>query len=439
MAYQKTNWVNGYTPLNASNMNKIEEGIFNNDTFLSSLDIRVEDLENSIGQGGIGSVVVSGNGNALNNASYNPSTKILNFEKNNTFALDSDLDSVNDKNLYHLGAYDSVSGNTITRQTGYLVINGTENWEVWAGSTNAFRISYPKQDIPTNTNGYTQIPSFRVITNYLILRAPSSINSGENGITFGNNWRQIIIHINNITSISDLKNYLYEHPLIIHYQSTISYTEEIIEDRPLNTLDQSGSQWVREEWEKGLNLWSNGNISSNVTYSQNLPAGTYTYSFILNASTPQGTVIKIGNTNIVSESISTGYHSYTFITNGGTLTHLQYGGNSSQVMLNEGSHAYPYQQYQGGIVRESQAVKVKTFSGNTSTFNDFKTWMEQNSNNVISVIYYDYSSGNAYSKNVIFNIDSDVYKYINSEGSFDNVALADSSVNEPDIIKIYYK
>ena len=30
MAYEKTNWVNGVTPLNASNMNKIEQGIYDN-------------------------------------------------------------------------------------------------------------------------------------------------------------------------------------------------------------------------------------------------------------------------------------------------------------------------------------------------------------------------------------------------------------------------
>ena len=36
MAYTKTNWVNNTTPLNATNMNKIEEGIAANDAALNT-------------------------------------------------------------------------------------------------------------------------------------------------------------------------------------------------------------------------------------------------------------------------------------------------------------------------------------------------------------------------------------------------------------------
>lgn len=36
MAYTKTNWVNGETPINATNLNKIENGIENNDTSLEN-------------------------------------------------------------------------------------------------------------------------------------------------------------------------------------------------------------------------------------------------------------------------------------------------------------------------------------------------------------------------------------------------------------------
>lgn len=37
MAYTKTNWVNGQTPINATNLNKIENGIAANDTAINNL------------------------------------------------------------------------------------------------------------------------------------------------------------------------------------------------------------------------------------------------------------------------------------------------------------------------------------------------------------------------------------------------------------------
>lgn len=455
MSYSKTNWVNGYTPLNASNMNKIEEGIFNNDTFLSSLDIRVNTLEGSIGQGGIGSVVVSGNGNALTNVSYNPSTKILNFEKNNTFALDSDLDSVNEKNLYHLGAFDSVNDNTITRQTGYLIfdVNDTN----WQKETLTSIVRYKSN----------QLISDNVISNLGESSDVGDIIPTSNG-WFITNGRIYVYAKNN--DFSNIVNGVFQ------YKLATPYTEEIIENQPLNTLDQSGSQWIREEWEKGLNLYYKNDYSFSV-YGQSLVARGS--SITLNGTNTKGSdnylpfnpftdlevnklyTLKLSETtNIIFDCWIDGFQ-YRTDENGLLTIYLtskiktnegwrivskvdsSFNNVSINIMLNEGSHAYPYQEYKGQIVREKelndQIVKVKTFNGNTSTFNDFKTWMEQNSNNVISVIYYDYSLGNACSKNVIFDIDSDVYKYINSEGTFDNVSLSDSSINEPDIIKVYYK
>lgn len=548
MAYSKTNWVNGYTPLNASNMNKIEEGIFNNDTFLSSLDVRVGDLEESIGQGGIGSVVVNGNGNALTNASYNPSTKILNFEKNNTFALDSDLDSVNDKNLYHLGAFDSVSGNVITRQTGYYTFKGNETYFKYADINRyAFEISEIKDNLNLGV----------INANYVFNRYASTDK------TFGiNNDSQYTFWIYD-SDVDESQILTYLKGKTIQYKLATSYTEQVINDRPLNTLDQAGSQWLRsewekglnllqedivkqdtwniklgyanlkagvtynlwcdvafplgqwailndsnrntlafggygyngngyftlandyngylwlagtftdvnptkailnigshpysyepyhakkhitneqaellkQEWEKGLNLWSNGNISANKTYSQYLPAGTYTYGFNLNASTPQGTVIKIGDTNIISESISTGYHSYTFITNGDTLTHLQYGGNSSQVMLNEGSHPYPYQEYRGEIVREDQLIQRKIFEASNSTMSDVLDFVRNNYDHIISIIYYAHSEAEAFGRSVIYNADEGILAYIQSGFTFTNVELNTSEEEGSDYIYIYY-
>ena len=55
MSYKKTNWQNGITPLNAKNMNHIEEGIYNNNLnndltnqMIESVNTQVQRLSNQI-------------------------------------------------------------------------------------------------------------------------------------------------------------------------------------------------------------------------------------------------------------------------------------------------------------------------------------------------------------------------------------------------------
>jgi len=49
MAYTKTNWVNGQTPINESNLNKIENGIYNNDAHIGDLnDLETDDKTNLV-------------------------------------------------------------------------------------------------------------------------------------------------------------------------------------------------------------------------------------------------------------------------------------------------------------------------------------------------------------------------------------------------------
>ena len=52
MAYNKTNWVNGQAPaLSAENLNKIEEGVFNNDANISILQDGLISLDTSAASG----------------------------------------------------------------------------------------------------------------------------------------------------------------------------------------------------------------------------------------------------------------------------------------------------------------------------------------------------------------------------------------------------
>lgn len=459
MAYTKTNWVNGYTPLNASNMNKIEEGIYNNDTFLYSLDIRVNTLEGSIGQGGIGSVVVNGNGNALTNVSYTPSTKILNFEKNNNFALDSELDSVNEKNLYHLGAYDSVSGNVITRQTGYVnVINLINSFTRYQWNDTIFQTIVPLSEIGS-LGEETSLSKYILSDNINYTRA-NVYGAGipDYTVSIFNDYLSVK---NTNNDINVLKQYLLEHPLIIQYKLATSYTEEIIENQPLTTLDQSGSQWIREEWEKGLNLFDkdNPNLVYGIGYEPNpssslgtdwvkvawipvKPNTTYSVNKNVRYSFYNGGWSDIGPSNVTTFTTASDTQYLMLIEyHGGTQTPDTSKTAWANLMLVGGSHAYPYQEYKGQIVREKELnekiVKVKEFNAESSTFNNFKNWVDSNREHIISIMFYNISSGSNSVHNVIFGTDGDVYKYINSEGTFDDVSISTSGEGG-DILKIYY-
>lgn len=58
MAYSKTNWVNGSTALNASNMNHIEAGIFANSEAIEKLNERVQ-IDDTLSKKDISSAISS--------------------------------------------------------------------------------------------------------------------------------------------------------------------------------------------------------------------------------------------------------------------------------------------------------------------------------------------------------------------------------------------
>lgn len=57
MAYTKTNWVDGFTPLNAEKMNNIENGILNVENSLSNY-VKTIDVINNINSSGSGSLIL---------------------------------------------------------------------------------------------------------------------------------------------------------------------------------------------------------------------------------------------------------------------------------------------------------------------------------------------------------------------------------------------
>lgn len=71
------------------------------------------------------------------------------------------------------------------------------------------------------------------------------------------------------------QTYIAQHPeLKIVYKRTTSYTEQVVTNQPLLNLDSNGCDFLRNEWEKGLNLWNfgiyQGVWNSNGTYDSTI-------------------------------------------------------------------------------------------------------------------------------------------------------------------------
>ena len=361
---------------------------------------------------GIASLNISGTGNAVTNATYSSSTNILSLEKNSTFALNSDLDSVNDKNLYHLGAFDSVSGNVITRQTGYVnVIDLVNSFSQYQWNDTIFEAIVPLSEIGS-LGEETSLRKYILSDNANYTRA-NVYGAGAVDYTVSIiNDKLGVKNTNN--DINVLKQYLLQHPLIIQYKLATAYTEQVIEDRPLNTLDQSGSLWVREEWEKGLNLgsfldrtgrWWVTTQQDLTNFINQLPNGTYNISadftplsidsgynigdcfFWLQVTggqyTGDGVHTQINGFTSLNQTLrgsltftKENYTNYSFRLWGfGNHSGGNHGqGKASNIMLVEGSHAYTYKEYNGKLARIPYVDKAMynlgtydTINGNTIT------------------------------------------------------------------------
>lgn len=271
---------------------------------------------------------------------------------------------------YHLGEYDTYVDNedgtaTITRQTGYADL-GSLNWTY----NSTYGIWVAPLDVVNNSTAISSKYTFK-------LTAPNNLGTNE----FTTNWSWYgstpSIFVNNGSSTTQPSG-------LLQNQLATSYTEQVIVNRPLNTLDQNGSQWLRSEWEKGLNLWdeetqlgywsnSNGSfVSTNSDLcSKNrtvvLPNTTYSITATW-ISNDKGYRIAFydNNDNYInsySKALSTQtYMTFTTPSNAKYIRFSIYGGYGTtynhDIMIVEGDHAYPYQEYNGELIHRKDIEPV---------------------------------------------------------------------------------
>ena len=287
-----------------------------------------------------------------------------------------------DNALYNIGAYDTISGNTITRQSWSVNLS---KFILENASNLTFRASAGGYELG-NDSGIGAFNGALLGTNNLLTATSNNSNfdfvddsgvyANQLGYKICNTWLSLP---NTYTTKDSYIQYFSQNEIIVEYKLATSYTEDIIENEPILNLDSNGCKYVRQEWEKGLNLFdissfdrttfsTSGNTSADFRIELwNSTKTTLEYYFDPNTLTKElngGTYwLKIGiNGNAADDKI---WGNKPLVISSGTYR-LSYSLSTNQpnsmvvswIMLNSGTHPYPYQEYNGAIVREKDITPV---------------------------------------------------------------------------------
>ncbi len=333
-----------------------------------------------------------------------------------TFDADTKSDKLTEnKNLYNLGVYDTFVSNgdgtvTITRKTGYAYFDGSEDeeWRYQSTTPSNHRM-YLENIVPGITKTQTN-DNIKFVANTAEITAGESWGATNTGVGIENynsgelfNVVYFAPQFNNFddNDLNEFRKFLSENPIIIQYELENPYTETVIEYQPIHTLPQDGEVWLRDEWEKGLNLASVSYINLSFIKGQNrmqvidaipVDVGTnYCVQFSGRKSSSEswdlngfgGWIALFWDSPYFSGSYSEAFLSslyryeteqvnitlsvtaekpYLLIIMGNEGSH-QLNINIRNLMLNKGSFPYPYKPYYGELTRNGVKRTGDTMTG----------------------------------------------------------------------------
>lgn len=282
----------------------------------------------------------------------------------------AEMNAGDDKSYYNLGAYDTYVDNgdgtvTVTRKTGYYKIDGNfiAN-HIWYEYPNLISVKIPNVEYDTDL-----VASIIAVSDVWNNGNPQYDYAIEDNtsLEYGNVGVRVVVK--NATSMQEFRNYVSQHPISVEYelQTSEQYTEKLIAETPINTLDAHMSDIVRDELEKGLNLF-NGSRSladwglrvgyTYTIYEAGNPGNSVKISVKWGSNDDSDEVMKDINNNPVDVTAT---HTFVYNTNQEWSIFIDPAineGNENladyQIMCCAGSHAYPYQPYNGAIVHEKQ-------------------------------------------------------------------------------------
>jgi len=257
------------------------------------------------------------------------------------------------KNLYNLGAYDTFVSNgdgtvTITRKTGYFYVSPEMTYVTISNNSGLKYIFFELPNcVPNLKDGKRFFINKGIMRDCWTTTAPPP----ENEIFYfpENNKIQMMGSSDDFSTIWKLLPIIIEYELADEY----SYIEQVIENQPIHTLNQDGEVWLRDEWEKGLNLYSGGNITGTPAVHSigRFPAGTYSIS--LTADSEIGFFI-INSDGSHKDFPDIGSAGQTFTIDKTEELGLWNSSDISNIMLNKGAVVYPDIPYNGAILREKE-------------------------------------------------------------------------------------
>ncbi len=320
------------------------------------------------------------------------------------------------KNLYNLGVYDTFVSNgdgtvTITRKTGYAYFDGSvsERWEHQSTTPGNYRMKLDNAIFgitkEQNNSNVKFVANKNEITASQSWGASNTgvgiENASDEGKTFNVVYFSSQFNKSNANTLNEFKIFLAENPIYIQYELESPYTETVIENQPIHTLPQDGEVWLRDEWEKGLNLASvsytnlsfikgenrmqvinaipvdvgtnyciqfSGRKSSSESWDLNgfggwialfwdspYFSGSYSEAFF-------NTPYKYENEQVNIKLSVTAEKPYLLIIMGNEGSH-QLNINIRNLMLNKGSFPYPYKPYYGELTRNGVKRTGDTMTG----------------------------------------------------------------------------
>ncbi len=314
------------------------------------------------------------------------------------------------KNLYNLGAYDTYISNgdgtgTITRKTGLINLEELLD-ESWQRFTESGLTIFVLNNFGLGDLILCRCNRFKT---YTVPGSSVWVTPGLQMSRYANGTLRVDISYAGNISEEDFKKDISSNPTYIQYELSpeYQYEEKVIENQPIHTLPQDGEGWLRDEWEKGLNLLDNSIFS---TLSFQTTSNTFTAGQVsISTDVSFGSSVEILG---VEEGVTQKSSTFTIATAGNYYVRIGINGDKQDnktvstatvylkagtysisadlttnvlnsvafktLMLNEGSHPYPYQPYHGGIVRENRvplyitveaaASPAQLFGGNWEKF-----------------------------------------------------------------------
>ena len=414
-------------------------------------------------------------------------TSLNNKANSNDVYTKSETDNKINEPLYNLGYYDTITANsdgtyTITRQTGYLVLDGVKN-KFNAKMGNTINAEYTYSELID----YISKPSSSSIIASIISNTLKTFCADElyakniYGITVDSTGVIIVGLTTAIDTLDKANAYLAQNPISIQYKLATATTEKVEKNHYARYNERFILEHNKSEAERSVNLgyfadrqgrWWVSKQDDISEFINQLPNGTYNISadftplsidsgynvtscfFWLQISGGQyssGDGIKTVIDNFTSlNQTRRGYLTFTKQ----SYTNYEFrlwgfgnhnGGNHgegkcSNIMLVEGDHSYPYQQYEGKTIHEKDLgnytniynvsklyqhhYKLEAIPSNDTIY--VTCWSTQNTKILLEdITRYAFSNVQVYNSSndetiQVIKWASSGFRYINDSGNIDS-------------------